>query len=311
MGQAIELVVPSFAKINWVLKVLGKREDGYHELKTIYQTIDLQDEIVLEPVTDPVIRLRVQGRDVAQGEDNLVYRAASLLRSTASVKQGVRIRLKKRIPVGSGLGGGSSNAAVALLALNKLWECGLSKKRLTRLAVRLGSDVPFFLVGGTALGLERGEKVVPLFDRLQEQSLLLFYPDLRLSTREAYSLGHWQNYAEERMLTTEDLDTTMQRLHDTVNQKTEDWSFLKNDFEDVLFERYPVLAEIQQRLTEAGCKKVMLCGSGSTLLGLGGIQQASRAVQSILQGTRGEIFSCRTLSRERYAELLNQSLNLI
>ncbi len=311
MGQAIELVVASFAKINWVLKVLGKREDGYHELRTIYQTIDLQDEIALEPVADPVIRLRVQGREVAQGEDNLVYRAASLLRSTAAVKQGVRIRLKKRIPVGSGLGGGSSNAAVALLALNKLWECGLSKKRLTHLAARLGSDVPFFLVGGTALGLERGEKVVPLFDRLQEQSLLLFYPDLRLSTREVFSLGHWQNYAEERMLTTEDLDTTMQRLHETVNQKTEDWSFLKNDFEDVLFERYPVLAEVQQRLTEAGCKKVMLCGSGSTLLGLGGIRQARRAVQPILQGTRGEIFSCRTLSRERYAKLLNQSVNLI
>lgn len=311
MGQAIELVVPSFAKINWVLEVLGKREDGYHELKTIYQTIDLQDEIALEPVADPVISLRVQGREVAQGEDNLVCRAASLLRSTADVKQGVRIRLKKRIPVGAGLGGGSSNAAVALLALNKLWECGLSRKELTQLAARLGSDVPFFLVGGTALGLERGEKVVPLVDLVQEQNLLLFYPDLRLSTREAYSLGGWQNYAEERMLTTEDLDTTMQRLHETVNQKTEDWSFLKNDFEDVLFERYPVLAEAQQRLTEAGCKKVMLCGSGSTLLGLGGIRQARRAVQPILQGTRSEVFSCRTLSRERYIKLLNQSVSLI
>ncbi len=311
MGQAIELVVPSFAKINWVLEVLGKREDGYHELKTIYQTIDLQDEIALEPVADPVIRLRVQGREVAQGEDNLVCRAASLLRSTADVKQGVRIRLKKRIPVGAGLGGGSSNAAVALLALNKLWECGLSRKELTQLAARLGSDVPFFLVGGTALGLERGEKVLPLVDLVQEQNLLLFYPDLRLSTRQAYSLGGWQNYPEERMLTTEDLDTTMQRLHETVNQKTEDWSFLKNDFEDILFERYPVLAEAQQRLTEAGCKKVMLCGSGSTLLGLGGIRQARRAVQPILQGTRSEVFSCRTLSRERYIKLLNQSVSLI
>lgn len=141
------LSVPSFAKINWALKILGKRSDGYQQIRTIYQTIDLSEEIVLETTSDPVIQLEVQGRKVARGEDNLLYQTADLLRKTAGSQAGIRIKLKKKIPVGAGLGGGSSNAAVALLALNQLWDCKMDEKELVELAGQLGADVPFFFCG--------------------------------------------------------------------------------------------------------------------------------------------------------------------
>lgn len=311
MEQIIELAVPSFAKINWVLRVFDKRDDGYHGLETIYQTIDLRDEIAFKITSDPMIRLRVCGREVARGRDNIVYKAAELLKRTTAVNQGVQMRLKKHIPSGAGLGGGSGNAAVVLLVLNKLWECGLSKKELSCLASQLGSDVPFFLFGGTALGLERGEKIIPFVDQLQEQRLLLFYPDFQLSTRKSYSLLQQKNYKKERILTEKDVNTAMQRLHETISQKIGNWSFLQNDFEDVLFERYPVLGDVRRRLTEAGCGKVMLCGSGSTLLALGVTQEMSEMVESILRETGSEGFFCQTLSRERYTKLINQSIHLI
>lgn len=311
MEQITELVVPSFAKINWVLRVFDKRDDGYHGLETIYQTIDLRDEIAFKITSDSMISLRVCGREVARGKDNIVYKAAELLKMTTAVNQGVEMHLKKHIPIGAGLGGGSGNAAVVLLVLNKLWECGLSKKELSCLASQLGSDVPFFLFGGTALGLERGEEVIPCVDQLQEQRLLLFYPDFQLSTRKAYSLLKQKNHKKERKLTEKDVNNTMQRLHETISQKTGNWSFLQNDFEDVLFERYPVLDDVRRRLIEAGCGKVMLCGSGSTLLALGVTQEMREMVESILRETGSEGFFCQTLSRERYTKFINQSVHLI
>ena len=311
MEQIIELVVPSFAKINWVLRVFDKRDDGYHRLETIYQTIDLRDEITFKITSDSMISLRVCGKEVARGRDNIVYKAAELLKRATAVNKGVEICLKKQIPIGAGLGGGSGNAAVVLLVLNKLWECGLSKKELSCLASQLGSDVPFFLFGGTALGLERGEKIIPFVDQLQEQKLLLFYPGFQLSTRKAYSLLQQKNHKKERTLTEEDVNNTMQRLHETISQKTGNWSFLQNDFEDVLFERYPVLDDVRRRLTMAGCRMVMLCGSGSTLLALGVTQEMSEMVEPILRETGSEGFFCQTLSRERYTKFINQSIHLI
>ena len=311
MEQIIELVVPSFAKINWVLRVFDKRDDGHHGLETIYQTIDLCDEIAFKITSDSIISLRVCGREVARGRDNIVCKAAELLKSTTAVNRGVEMRLKKRIPIGAGLGGGSGNAAVVLLALNKLWKCGLSKQELSCLASQLGSDVPFFLFGGTALGLERGEKIVPFVDQLPEQKLLLFYPNFQLSTRKAYSLLQQKNYVKSRMLTEKNVNTAMQRLNETISQKAGNWSFLQNDFEDVLFERYPVLDDVRRRLTEAGCEKVMLCGSGSTLLVLGVTQEISEMVDPILRETGSEVFFCQTLSRERYTKFINQSIHLI
>jgi 4-diphosphocytidyl-2-C-methyl-D-erythritol kinase len=301
------LSVPSFAKINWILKILGKRSDGYQQLRTIYQTVDLSEEVVFETTSTREIQLEVEGRKVAPGEDNLLYQTADLLRKTAGSQAGVRIKLEKKIPVGAGLGGGSSNAALALLALNQLWDCKMGEKELVDLAAQLGSDVPFFLVGGTAVGLGRGTEVVPLPDLPREKSLLLLYPHLEISTVEAYSLGEWGTYGETEILTREWVENTMQDLLRAVGPKGDGWSFLENDFEDILFAHYPVLVEAREALKKAGCERVMLCGSGSTLLGFGSDKQVKEAAVVITREGIGETFLCRTLSREQYRQILTNS----
>ena len=301
------LSVPSFAKINWTLRILGQRSDGYQQIRTIYQTVDLSEELVFETTSNRGIELEVEGRKVAPGQDNLLYQTADLLRKTAGSRAGIRIKLQKKIPVGAGLGGGSSNAALALLALNQLWDCKIGGKELVELAGQLGSDVPFFLVGGTALGWGRGTEVVPLPDLPQETSLLLLYPHLEISTSEAYSLGKWGTYCGTRKLTREWAETTMRDLLRAVGPKGDGWSFLENDFEDVVFAHYPVLTEAREALKKAGCERVMLCGSGSTLLGFGSDQQVKEAAAIITREGVGETFFCRTLSRKQYRQVLMNS----
>lgn len=301
------LSVPSFAKINWALKILGKRSDGYQQLRTIYQTVDLSEEVVFETTSNRNIQLEIEGRKVAPGEENLLYQTAELLRKTAGLQAGIRIKLEKKIPVGAGLGGGSSNAALALLALNQLWDCKMGEKELVNLAAQLGSDVPFFLVGGTAVGWGRGTEVVPLPDLPQEKSLLLLYPHLEISSGKAYALGKWGTYGGTGILTREWVENTMQDLLRAVGPKGDGWSFLENDFEDVLFAHYPVLVEARKALKEAGCERVMLCGSGSTLLGFGSDKQVKEAAVVITREGIGETLFCRTLSRKQYRQVLTNS----
>lgn len=301
------LTVPSFAKINWILKILGKRADGYHELRTVFQTLDLRDEITFEPVSEPVIVLQAGGRQVLGDRGNLVYRAADLLRRTARVQGGVNMRLEKRIPVGAGLGGGSGNAAVTLLALNQLWGCGFDCPQLNRLAAELGSDVPFFLQGGTAFAKGRGEDIECWPDWRPEEALLVVYPHLEISTQAAYALGNWGPWREAPALTKPVLDTKIRRFCKAVERKEKAWTYLENDFQGPLFSHYPLLAELGRSLQDAGCRQVLLCGSGSAILGLAGTSRLEKAAQAILQRRLGEVFLCRTLSRNRYRTILSAS----
>jgi 4-diphosphocytidyl-2-C-methyl-D-erythritol kinase len=304
------LAIPSFAKINWILKILGKRRDGYHQIKTLYQTIDFNEEVVFETTRNSSIQLEVGGRDVAQGKENLLYRAADLLQSNCGEQTGVKISLNKSIPVGAGLGGGASNAAMALLALNQLWQCRLPQEALAGLAAQLGSDVPFFLMGGTVVAGGRGEQLVPLPDTSEPQKLVLLYPNFELSSRDAYTLGHWGNWDEEGVLTDDTLDTTMQRLFRALAPKEDSWPLLENDFENSLFTHYPILAKAKSALENAGCKKVMLCGSGSTLLGFGSVRPVKETAEYLLKQQIGEVFTCKTLSRDQFRKCLtNAGLN--
>src|SRR5258706_4073077 len=153
--------IKSYAKINWTLDVLFKREDGYHELRTIYQTVSLHDDLRLsEP--NGAIEIICEDQRVPCDETNLAFKAALMLREATGSSKGARIEIEKRIPVAAGLGGGSSNAAATLLALIKLWQIEIEDGELIKLAASLGSDVPFFLIGGTALGAGRGEEVYPI-----------------------------------------------------------------------------------------------------------------------------------------------------
>ena len=299
------LALPSFAKTNWILKILGLREDGFHELRTVFQMLDLRDELMLRVTTDPEIRIRVHGRAAPAGPENLVCRAARLLKRRAGVSAGAEMTLTKRIPLGAGLGGGSGNAAATLLALNQLWDCGLSLSGLTALASELGSDVAFFLRGGSALGEGRGELITPLPDLGRPVDMMLLYPGRGLSTKSVYSMRNWGVWAGAERLTRSWTKNTIHRF--SRFREGLNWADLENDFETLLFQRYGFLEEARKALIALGCERVMVCGSGSTLMGLGCRERPPRGEDpSAFQGG-GELLFCSTLSKRRYRKILRDS----
>ena len=306
--QTRQLSLPSFAKVNWMLEVLGRRDDGYHEVHTIYQAVDLRDQINFRLTTNSRITLDVAGRRVTGGEANLVCQSARMLADKkAKPEWGVQIRLVKNIPVGAGLGGGSGNAAVTLLALNQIWQCGLTRESLQPLAARLGSDVSFFLFGGTALGLGRGERVIPLPTPAIPGKLLILYPGFEISTKAAYQAGGWKRRSSEE-LTERDLGTTIRRFTKAIRCLEQGWASLENDFQEPLFRNYPALEMAAQRLIEAGCERVIPCGSGSALLGTVGRERGlGRALKQLTVSGREEVFPCRALPRQEYRDLLTRS----
>ncbi len=299
------LALPSFAKTNWILKILGLREDGFHELRTVFQMLDLRDELILRVTRDSEIRIQVHGRAAPAGPENLVCRAARLLKRKAGVSAGVELTLTKRIPLGAGLGGGSGNAAATLLGLNQLWGCGLSLSSLTALAAELGSDVAFFLRGGCALGEGRGELITSLPDLGRPVDLVLLYPGRGLSTKRVYSMGNWGVWEGGDRLTRSWTKNTIHRF--SRFRESLYWAHLENDFETPLFQRYGFLEEARKALIALGCERVMVCGSGSTLMGLGCRDRTPRRKDpSACQGG-GELLFCSTLSRRRYRKILRES----
>ena len=175
------ITLPAFAKINLGLRVLGRRADGYHEIRTVFQTVTLHDTLTFEPAPGGLLELACTDPTIPTDESNLILRAASLLRERYGVSRGARTRLEKSIPAGGGLGGGSSDAAAALLALNRLWNLGAGARELSELGARVGADVPFFLTGGTALGTGTGADVEPLEDA-PKMPLVIVTPGVRVAT---------------------------------------------------------------------------------------------------------------------------------
>ena len=300
------MLLPSFAKINWILNILGKRPDGFHELRTILQTISLSDQLTFQPKPGPSLELEVGGRSAPADDSNLVCQAAALLRPSARRPCGVRVILEKRIPIGAGLGGGSSNAAVALMAFNQLWDCQLGPRQLSQQAAQLGSDVPFFLQGGMALASGRGEILQPLPDLGQAQELVLLYPGLEISAAHAYSSGNWKPLKEDSVLTSERAETKIQRFCKAAHSRQVLWSVIENDFEAPLYRLYPALRQARGILIKAGCSRTLISGSGSTVLGLGAPSQMEGILRGAEQSKAGELFLCRTLSRQEYREKLSQ-----
>jgi len=244
------------AKVNWVLEVLHRRPDGYHEVRTVIQTIDLCDTLELCPASE--LCLEVNGEDLPPEQENLVMKAAHLLRERAGGAPGARMRLSKAIPAAAGLGGGSSDAAAALRGLNELWGLGLSLEALADVAARLGSDVPFFLHGGTALAEGRGERVTPLPDA-PRQELLIVLPPLTLAdkTRRMYSLLTPADYTDGSMAG---------RLADVMRQgRPVADEHLFNVFDGPAFRTFPELERLRRALRAAGARSVHLAGAGPAL----------------------------------------------
>lgn len=257
------------AKINLTLDVLGKRPDGYHELEMVMQSVELHDRLEFSPGAGE-ISLRVEGSDVPSGADNLVYRAADLLRSHGKSKVGVNIRLKKAIPVAAGLGGGSADAAVTLAVLNKMWGMGLPLSELMLLGERLGADIPFCLLGGTALARGKGEQLeqLPPCPRL---GLVLVKPPFGVSTASVYRAftpGATVKKPDSLAMVKAIGERNVAGIIDN----------LANALEPVTINMHPEIAKIKEKLTKAGAPGVLMSGSGPTVFGLAADLESARVV---------------------------------
>lgn len=250
--------VASPAKINLVLKVTGKRKDGYHTLATLFQMLELADTLTFSPNPPGRVQVLCSDRSIPE-KKNLVYRAAQLLWRPGL--PGVRIEVKKEIPGGAGLGGGSSNAATALMALNRIWRRGLSPKRLRGLAAGLGADVPFFLTAPRAWATGIGDKLTPL-PPAADFHILLVKPRVKIPTPRVYRLYDERLTKKPTLLK---MNAIFKKkgilLEDTVR-------FLENDLEGAVLETWPVVNRIKRELIVSGGKGVMVSGSGSTVFAL-------------------------------------------
>lgn len=291
--------VPAFAKINWSLRVLGKRADGYHEVDTFLQTISLHDTVTVEHTDQDDLRLWCDDSSIPAGETNLAWRAAAKFRERFSTERGLRIRLEKRIPAEAGLGGGSSDAAATLVALARLSELDTQSEDLVQIAADLGSDVPFFLHGGTARGTGRGSVVEPLADA-PEQPLLVIKPNARVSTATAY------NALNRPALTSSNSKPILFRSQASDVSASFDWHALHNDFEAVVFKLEPEIERVKNALLKCGAGAALLAGSGSAVFGIFENQDAQeRAIQAMELETGWRAFPCKTVERGRYQEALS------
>jgi 4-diphosphocytidyl-2-C-methyl-D-erythritol kinase len=254
------------AKVNLSLRVKGERPDGYHEIETVFQAIDLWDEI--EGEQGEGLSLTSDHPDLPTDGTNLVLRAADRLRRAAGVAGGARLHLKKLIPIGAGLGGGSSDAAGALLLLRRLWDLDLDGGALARIGGELGADVPFFLTGGTARGTGRGERIEPL-PFAGAMPLLLGHPPFGISTADVY-----RSLASAPIpLTPPGADVSVSGLSIGLPGGNE-LEFAGNDLEAVVFRRWPELLAFRDALLAAGAKTALLCGSGSSVFGIFDTEEA-------------------------------------
>jgi 4-diphosphocytidyl-2-C-methyl-D-erythritol kinase len=297
------LLVPSYAKVNLGLEVLGRRRDGYHELRTIFQTISLHDDVVLR-LRRGGVSLRCETPGVPEDETNLAARAALELGRFARVRPDVGIEIVKRIPVSGGLGGGSSNAAAVLLGLDRLWRLGLGPAGLEPLARRLGADVPFFLVGGTALGLARGDEIYPL--RLQVRAhVVVASPERPLSTAAVFR-------RLDESLTPRENSHTIYRFVSSDLEGEGGYPLLTNDLEAAALEEAPDLAEgvrlIRSVLVRGGARLTLMSGSGSSVYGLFDEGRRAALARQALRAAGVSAFRARTLTRDQYRRVWTRVL---
>ena len=256
MTDVASVRVAAPAKVNLFLRFLAREESGYHQLETLYSAVDLCDEVVLQH-TERGVSVEVVGPSVGPAEENLAYRAADALLDAAQSTTGVHVRLTKNIPVGAGLGGGSSDAGATLRALNSMLPEPFPVSALLQIAGRLGADVPFFASGaGTALAWGRGERLVPI-PGAPGLLVLLALPSLQIATAEAYEYLSVSERVALSSLPLNSLDRpeTLARL-------------AVNDFEASVFEHHPELGKLREALHEAGALTARLSGSGAALFGL-------------------------------------------
>jgi 4-diphosphocytidyl-2-C-methyl-D-erythritol kinase len=288
--------LPSFAKINWFLRILGKRDDGFHELCTVFQTVSLHDNLTFSESEQVV--LTCDDENIPTDDKNLIVKAAKILSEKYSIKKGAKIHLEKRIPALGGLGGGSSNAAVALLGLSKLWQIEIDFETLSEIGKRLGSDVPFFLHGGTAFGTGRGTEIFELND-LEENYILIVTPNIAVSTAEAFARINAAH------LTNKDSKSILQICRNEAQALDLRQSELVNDFEKTVFENEFEIKRVKEKLLICGSIRALMSGSGASVFGVFETEKKLKTASDELKSEPSwRVFDVRTISRREYQTLL-------
>lgn len=288
--------LPSFAKINWRLNVLGKRDDGYHELCTVFQTVSLADSVRFEPAAE--LSLECSDPRIPTGPSNLILRAADALRERFGIRSGARIVLQKRIPAPGGLGGGSSNAATALIGLASLWSIDAGDGVLATIGAEIGSDVPFFLTGGTAFATGRGTEIEPMPDII-ERLMLIVTPDIDVSTAEAF------RGLNANRLTKESSKSILKICRKDAFDHLSGRKALTNDFEASVFAAHPEIQRVKETLLEHGAVSALMSGSGASVFAVFDNEETRQATLKAL-GTSSDwrMFAVSTVSRADFRDAL-------
>lgn len=270
-----QIELKALAKINLGLDVLGKRENGYHDVRMIMQSIYLYDEVKIEKKDTPEIEVVSNLNFLPTGEDNIAYKAARLLREEFKISDGVKITLKKHIPVAAGLAGGSSNAAAVLFGMNRMFRLGLSQKSLMERGVKLGADVPYCIMRGTVLAEGIGEELHKL-PAMPKCTVLIAKPPVSVSTKTVYEALDSKEITEHP-----DIDGIIEGLERQDLKKIA--GFMGNVLEDVTIPMHPVIDEIKQVMKDCGALGAMMSGSGPTVFGLfesrAGARDAQRRIR--------------------------------
>jgi len=280
----MEITLEARAKINLTLDVLGRLPDGYHEVEMVMQTVELHDTIILRPQNQG-IGIVCQHPLVPTGEDNLVYRCARALQQATGTGQGVHIEIQKRIPVAAGLAGGSSNGAAVLQGLNELWNLGLTQQELMEIGFSLGADIPFCMMGGTALAKGKGEVLTPLRG-IKGLPIILVKPPVGVSTAEVY-----RGFRQDKVVRRPDTKSMINALASgNIEYVARN---LANVLETVTLSMHPEIALIKDELMAMGAKGALMSGSGPTVFALTDTLEEGFRMAKALEH-RGEVFVTRT-----------------
>lgn len=295
--------LPAYAKINWFLNILGKRADGFHELCTVFQTVSLHDNLTFTP--DDELLLTCDDISIPTDINNLIVRAALALQEKFSIRQGAKIHLEKRIPSPGGLGGGSADAAVALIGLSKLWNLEVSTPELCEIGAKLGSDVPFFFCGGTAGATGRGTEIFSLED-IEEEFLLIITPRIAVSTSDAFGK------LNAPRLTKYSTKSIFKFCRDEAKKLASNAANSKNDFEKTIFEIYPEIRRVKEKLLESGATSALMSGSGASVFGIFEKEETRQATIKALQDeVNWRKFAVATVTRDSYREALKSALKVV
>ncbi|MCP2604579.1 4-(cytidine 5'-diphospho)-2-C-methyl-D-erythritol kinase [Candidatus Aminicenantes bacterium AH-873-B07] len=280
--------IKSFAKINLGLEIVGRREDSYHEIRTIFQSINLYDKLKFSEIEEEKIILTGNDRAIPWNESNLIYKTALLLKNLFSIRKGIKIEVEKNIPAGKGLGGGSSNSAMTFLALKKIWNLPIEKEKLIDFARKLGADIPYFFYGGMALGIGRGDEIHAL-DYRDTYYVLLILPEFSISTKEIY------NKWNELVLTSKNKES---KIYSFLRDKN--FGSLENELEEVVFKLYPKLKDIKMELIKKEALLAMVSGSGSSVFGIYFDREKIKRAKRNFEKKGFKCIIVSPLSREKY-----------